>query len=120
MGPPSILVVEDEWAIGELVVVVLTSYGYQARHAYNGAAALNVLAHAPMDLVITDLMMPVVTGSELLHKIRCMDRLAKTPVIVMSALPEDFVRKECPLATCFLGKPFTTAELLLSVRTILA
>ena len=77
-----------------------------------------MLGESPPDLVLTDLMMPVVTGSELLQKIRTMHGLAATPVLVMSSVPEDIVRRECPLATGFLGKPFTSAELLNAVRTI--
>ena len=63
--------------------------------------------------------MPVLDGSELVQMIRAMERHGKMPILVMSAVPEDFVRKACPLATGFLGKPFTSAELLDSVRSIL-
>ena len=48
-----------------------------------------------------------------------MDGHATTPILGMSAAPENIVRKECRLATIFLGNPFTSAELLDSVRTIL-
>lgn len=119
MGFKSILVVDDEKDIAELAVFLLTGFGYRVQCASNGSAALEMLAYGPPDLVLTDLMMPVVNGAELIRKVRTMDQLATTPILVMSALPQEIVRKECPLATAFLPKPFTSVELLSSVRNIL-
>lgn len=115
----SILVVDDEREIAELAVFLLTAYGYRVQCASNGSAALEMLAYWPPDLVLTDFMMPIVNGAELLQKLRTMDKLATTPIVVMSALPLEIVRRECPLATAFLTKPFTSVELLDSVRYLL-
>jgi len=119
MGSKTILVVDDEPDIAEPIVFLLTGYGYRVQVASNGSAALDMLAYGPPDLVLTDLMMPVVDGAELVQKVRTMDGFAATPIVVMSSLPQQIVRKECPLATAFLTKPFTFAELLDSLRDIL-
>ena len=120
MGSKTILVVDDEPDIAEPIVFLLTGYGYRVQVASNGSVALEMLAYGPPDLVLTDLMMPGVNGAELVQKVRSMDGLeATTPIVVMSALSQDIVRHECPLATAFLTKPFTSAELLNSLRNIL-
>lgn len=119
MGSKTILVVDDESDVAEPIVFLLAGYGYEVQVATNGSAALEMLAYGPPDLVLTDLMMPVVNGAELVQKVRSMDGLAATPIVVMSALPQDVVRRECPLATAFLTKPFTSMELLDSLRNIL-
>jgi len=119
MNPRQILVVDDEWGIGEAIVFLLMRDGYQARYAPNGLVALEMLAREPVDMVLTDLMMPIVDGSELLRKMRTMDDLASMPVVVMSAVPENIARTACPLATAFLRKPFPSALLLDEVRKIL-
>ena len=118
IGSTDILVVDDEWEIGELVVFLLTGHGYRAHYAANGQVALRKLAEAPVDLVLTDFTMPVMDGCDLIRAIRAMDWLAATPVLVLSAMPEEVVRKACPRADAFLSKPFTSEELLDSVRHI--
>lgn len=119
MGSKTILVVDDEPDIASPIIFLLTAYGYRVQVASNGSAALEMLAYRPPDLVLTDFMMPVVNGAELVQKVRSMDGLEATPIVVMSALSQDIVRHECPLATAFLTKPFTSAELLNFLRNIL-
>jgi len=119
MGSVSILVVDDESDIAEPIVFLLTGCGYRVQVASDGSAALEMLAYGPPDLVLTDLMMPEVNGAELVQKVRSMDGFATTPIVVMSSLPQDIVRQECPLATAYLTKPFTSTELLNSLRNIL-
>jgi len=119
MGSKAILIVDDEPEIGEVMSFLLESYGYQVRYAFNGSGALEMLAQAPADLVLTDLMMPVVDGSDLVRMMRAMEAFATTPIIVISATPIDVVRRMCPLATAFLGKPCTSARLLGAVRKFL-
>ena len=119
MGSKAILVVDDEPEIGEVIAFLLGSYGYQVRYAFNGSDALQMLAQAPADLVLTDLMMPVLDGSELVRMMRAMEAFSMTPILVASATPEDTVRQMCPLASAFLAKPFTAPQLLGAVRQLL-
>ena len=118
MDSTEILVVDDEWEIGELVVFLLTGYGYQAHYAANGLVALHRLAQGPVDLVLTDFTMPVMDGCDLLRAMSADEALAATPVLVASAMPEEIVRKACPQAAGFLTKPFTSEELLESVSGV--
>ena len=119
MGSQEILVVDDDWNVGQVIAFLLADHGYASRYASNGSIALELLAKAAADLVLMDLMMPIVDGPELLRQMRATDEFALTPVLVMSEGPEHIARRECPRATAFLRKPFTSAELLDAVRAIL-
>jgi len=119
MGSQAILVVDDEPDTGEVVGFLLESYGYHVRYAFNGSEALQMLGQASVDLVLTDLMMPVLDGSELVRKMRALQQFESTPIIVISATPQDIVRRMCPLANAFLRKPSSSAELLDAVRKLL-
>jgi CheY-like chemotaxis protein len=118
MDSKEILVVDDERAIGELLVFLLTEHGYHAEHAGNGLAALRRLAQTSFDLVLTDFTMPIMNGCDLLEAMSANKRLATMPVLVVSALPLEFLRAACPRAAAFLAKPFTSEDLLDSVGHI--
>ena len=75
----TILVIDDDLHIGNLLEELLTRAGYQVRRAYSGTEALLLLESAPPDLVLLDLMLPGLSGEELLP------RIENIPVIVVSA-----------------------------------
>jgi CheY-like chemotaxis protein len=81
----SVLVVADERAIREFLEEVLTGEGYQFSTASDGQAALTRLAAAPPDLVLLDIMMPVLDGREVLRRMRADPTLSRVAVLVMSA-----------------------------------
>ena len=95
--------------------------GYQLLEAENGEEALRVseLYEGPIDLLITDMMMPVMSGPHLVHAI-AMDR-PETRVLMISGLPPDPTALEDMKVQSvqFLQKPFRSAELLLRVKEIL-
>ena len=115
-----ILVVEDEWDIAELLIFLLVSEGYWVEHARDGNVALEMLRERSWDLVLTDLMMPGLDGSELVQKIRESPHLAPLPVMMLSALPEHIARARCQPIDSFLQKPFGLEDLLKRVRSLLA
>ena len=80
-----VLVVEDEHATRELVARTLTRDGWRVELAENGEQALEVMAERPPDLMLVDLMMPVMNGFELLTRVRADERFADLPVIVLTA-----------------------------------
>jgi CheY-like chemotaxis protein len=82
-----VVVVDDEPSIQEVVSLVLESEGgYEVRCASNGEEALQLLAEIPPpDLLIIDIMMPVMDGRGLLAALRVNERTARIPVIVSSA-----------------------------------
>ena len=83
----TVLVVDDDEAIREVVAEVLRDEGYRVTCAENGAQALLELRHGtPPDLMLLDLMMPVLSGWEVLEELDGDERLAQLPVVVVSAM----------------------------------
>lgn len=106
--PPQrrILLVDDELDLVELMCDLLASRGYDVTCATNGAVALDLLRHDDFDLVITDLMMPVMDGIELVKAVREEPRLGNLPVIMMSAQIERGRAAVGDQVQGFLAKPF--------------
>ena len=103
-----ILIIDDDIHINEMLEEVLIQEGYQVSHAYSGTEALLFLANEKPDLILLDLMLPGLTGEEVLSKIE------KIPVIVMSAKVEvkDKVALLLNGAEDYITKPFEIEELL--------
>ncbi|NEQ45527.1 MAG: response regulator [Leptolyngbya sp. SIOISBB] len=119
---PQILVVDDNHDLRAYISNVLQRQGYQVRTAHNGEAALAMLETFAPNLVLTDLMMPGMSGLELLQQIRQDDRLNSIPVVLLTAKVDDETRIEGVEqgADAYLGKPFNDRELLAEVRNLLA
>jgi CheY-like chemotaxis protein len=83
-----VLVVDDEADAGESLCEVVEIGGCRAVAAANGADALAVLAQARPCLVLLDLLMPVMSGAELLHALRREPRFANLPVVIVTSAPE--------------------------------
>ena len=91
---PTILVVEDEFAIAELLEMALTDAGYEVVTAANGRQALEQMAEGPRpDMIITDFMMPVLNGAGLIEAMRADPVYRDIPYVVMSSVPEANVRE---------------------------
>lgn len=90
LEPPSttVLVVEDDDEIRELVCDLLVGEGYLALPASNGRVALEAMERAVPDLVLLDLMMPVMNGWQLLDEMKRRPQLEPVPVVVVSALDQ--------------------------------
>lgn len=103
-----ILIIDDDIHINEMLEEVLIQEGYQVSHAYSGTEALPFLANEKPDLILLDLMLPGLTGEEVLPQIE------KIPVIVMSAKVEvkDKVALLLNGAEDYITKPFEIEELL--------
>ena len=87
MEKANILVVDDDKEIAELVGIHLREEGYEVYKAYSGKEALEIFKQERIDLVILDVMMPVMNGYEATKTIRTMDRsdAKKIPIIAMTA-----------------------------------
>lgn len=79
------LVVDDSMLIRHTVCRFLEERGFQVESATNGAEAVEALAHARPDLIITDLSMPKMTGSELISVLKDRTELERTPIVVLAA-----------------------------------
>lgn len=107
----TILVVDDEFGIGELLEALLEDDGHRVMTAMNGRHAMERMAEAKPDLVISDLMMPVMDGAALLRAIRDNPELVSVPFVLMCALPERSISDRIRGYDAFLRKPFKLAEI---------
>lgn len=104
----TILIVDDDVCIGDMLQEVLVKEGYRTARAYSGTEALLYLSGNRPDLILLDLMLPGLSGEELLPLIEGI------PVIVVSARSETADKVELLLsgADDYITKPFDTDELL--------
>ena len=109
---PSILIVEDEYGLAELLRDVLSELGYDVSLATNGRLALQILGERRVDLVLTDVMMPVMDGPELARAMREHDQHKTIPIVMMTSLPGGAVPSHPDLYEAVLRKPFTPDALL--------
>lgn len=115
----TVLVVEDEFGIAELIDAVLTDEGYRVLVAVNGRQGLEVLAKERADLVFLDYMMPVMDGAGMLHGMAGDPALDGVPVVLMSSIPEATVAERCSGYVGFLRKPFRIAEVVALTRQLI-
>ena len=107
----SVLVIDDEFGVAELIDAVLTDEGYRVLTASNGRQGLEVLATEPLGLVFLDYMMPVMDGAAMLESMINNPSLRGIPVVMMSSMPEATVAARCPGYTAFMRKPFRITEI---------
>ncbi|MEP6662160.1 MAG: ATP-binding protein [Verrucomicrobiota bacterium] len=114
-GHQTILFVDDEDLLLTMGQMILSSYGYEVLTANSGKAALEIFSNAkkPIDLIITDLVMPNMSGRELIDQIRQLSPRAK---IICSS---GYVRAGVNESGEYLQKPFTSQELLRKVKQML-
>ncbi|MFI4975257.1 MAG: response regulator transcription factor [Caulobacterales bacterium] len=103
-----IMVVEDDFLIGELLVLRLEMAGYRVTWARDGAAALNMIDRAKPELLVLDLGLPVLDGFQVLERLRARPLWSQLPILVLTARQcEDDVRRAVRLgATDYMAKPF--------------
>ena len=118
----TVLVVEDDEMVADVVRINLESEGFTVVHAPNGAAGLAAIAQDPPDLVLLDVMMPEVDGWTVLTRLRDEPATAKLPVIMLTAkaMPADQVRGYNLGANGYLPKPFAAPDLIEKVRHVLS
>ena len=114
----SVLVVDDDPNIRKLILLALKRDGYSFLEAPNGKEALDIMRAERPDVVVLDLMMPVVSGWEVLRERAADEELKQIPVIVVSANREPEVAKAVDAGICaFLPKPFDINVLSALVRS---
>ena len=124
MNGPTILVVDDERSISEVISLYLTRAGYRVKIANDGQSALKELARQMPDLVVLDLMLPEVDGLEITRRLRA---VGDTPIIMVTAVTEKTGFKFSPEtdgeylpADDYISKPVPVSELLARVNRLLA
>jgi CheY-like chemotaxis protein len=113
-----ILVVEDDPHIRALLTDCFMLMGYRVRTAIHGQDALRVLSEWQPDLILLDLMMPVMDGWTFLHERQANPGLQEIPVLVMSATTSLYQR---PIpADAFVSKPFSIDDLIEQVESLIS
>lgn len=114
----SILVVDDETEIVELIDFYLKNNGYNTHTAFNGKEALEIFEKEQIDIIILDIMMPKFDGKEVLRKVR---EKSNTPIIFLSAKGEDIDKIDGLFlgADDYIAKPFNPIELIARVKALL-
>lgn len=114
--PQSILVVDDEALICQLISVFLTGHGYRTRTAQRGADALAMVDQTPPNLIILDMYMPGMSGMEVLHALR--DRNYQGGVIVLTGSQDERMLQEAMAlgSVDVISKPVNLDRLLLTIQ----
>ncbi|HEY7033323.1 MAG TPA: response regulator [Thermomicrobiales bacterium] len=102
--PRTILVVDDDRPIADVLADLLCDEGYDVRTAYDGQAALREFEREPVDLILSDVSMPRLDGPALIRQLRARGRAV--PVILMSAVYQDV---DLP-GVEFVPKPFDVGQ----------
>lgn len=116
----TILIVDDEYMIAEILSFALQDEGVTTLIAGCGAKALDILDSEPPDLVITDFMMPGMTGIELAEAIRAKDAYGRMPMILMSGAQASLGMARSDLFVGVFEKPFDIDLVIAKVKSILA
>jgi CheY-like chemotaxis protein len=120
IGLSRILIVDDDPSTRYVLRLILEREGYEIDEAANGEAALDMIRpDALPDIVMTDLMMPVMGGVELIQRLRSEPRTAAIPIVVVSSNPEAARSLQSSgLVDAIVSKPFTASRLADRVRAL--
>ena len=121
MEKKTILAVDDEVHILELLKYNLETNGYTVITVETGEAALDLLSNEKIDAVLLDVMLPQIDGLEVLRRIRSTEKIKKIPVILLTAKSDEF-DKVLGLETGaddYIAKPFSIRELQARVKAVL-
>jgi CheY-like chemotaxis protein len=101
----TVLVVEDEFGVADLIEAIIEDEGHRILIAVNGEQGLEMLVRERPDLVFLDYMMPVMDWAALLRRIAGDGSLRDIPVVLMSSLPEVKITDAVSLAERLIGTP---------------
>lgn len=113
-----ILIVDDEVDLTTTYSMLFKHHGFDTLTAANGSDALKLIGERRPDIVLSDLMMPVMDGIQLAGKLRAAEATAAIPIILMSAAPERHPLAEAAY-DAFIRKPARFQELLDNVTQLL-
>jgi len=116
-----VLIADDEIHIIHVVAIKLRNNGYDVVSANNGAEAYDLVLEEHPDVIVTDYQMPLMTGIELIEKLRANEATRDIPVILLTARSFAITEEQqesLSVATC-LSKPFSPKELLKSIQDII-
>lgn len=118
MANPKILVVDDEPDVVSLIERTLTVDGFDVVSAYDGIGAVDLAASERPDLILLDLMMPMMSGYEVCEQIKTNPETQNIPIVCLSSAhtPDARANSIKAGAATLLTKPFMPAELVAQIR----
>ncbi len=116
-----VLLIEDEQNIAEAIRFLLSRDGFEVEVQRDGVAGLQAARAAPPGLVILDLMLPGLSGIEILTALRADPRTERLPVMMLTAKGQGRDREAAEAAgvSVFMSKPFANAEMRAQVRALM-
>lgn len=114
-----ILVVDDEFGVTESLNTLLSDEGYHVLTAVNGHQGMEKLAGLNPDLVMIDLMMPVMDGPAMLNAIKSDPQYQDLAVVMMSSISEPILNRTCSGYSAFLRKPLKAEQVLGTLTRLL-
>lgn len=116
----TVLTVDDSKAIRDMVTFTLQPQGYRVVGAADGAEGLNLFRSEPVNLVITDLNMPVMNGIDMIRRLRAEPRGAGVPIVMLTTetKPEMKAEGKAAGATGWINKPFDADTLVAVARKL--
>lgn len=116
-----ILIVDDSPSVLHMLSAVLTTKDFKVLEASSGYEAMQMLDGRRVDIVITDLLMPVMNGVELTREIRSRYGYKDIPIVMLTTQSNEEMQKEGKAAgaTCWIVKPFLPQELAVLVNTLI-
>ena len=115
----TILVVDDEYLIADILSFALEDEGFMVVQASNGQKGLEILDRERPALIITDFMMPVMDGQEFATAVRALPSVSHLPIILMSGAQAHIGMQRSDLFDCVMTKPFDIALMITEVRNLL-
>lgn len=122
MARKKILLADDEEDVRDIVRMFLEGEGYEVVTAYDGLEALSMVETENPDLILLDVMMPVMSGIEVARRLRGNHATSQIPVIMLSAAAQTESIKQCIAAGAkdYVVKPFQPTKLEEIIRRVLA
>ncbi len=115
----TILIVDDDRTLVEMLTFMLKRFGFEARAAFNGVQALEILHAERIDLVVLDVMLPDMDGFEICRRVRSIPRIGEVPILMLSARTQvaDRVAGFEAGADDYIAKPVVIKEIIDRIRT---
>lgn len=121
-NPKTVIYVEDDLEMIDLVAMILGRHGFEVKGAHGGRQGLDMIMASPPDLILLDLMMPDVEGWEVYQQIKANEATRNIPVIVITARAQPIDRVlgiHIARVQEYICKPFRPQELLESVDRVM-
>nr|YP_009027627.1 hypothetical chloroplast protein 29 [Neoporphyra perforata]AGV01110.1 hypothetical chloroplast protein 29 [Neoporphyra perforata]AHB35121.1 hypothetical chloroplast protein 29 [Neoporphyra perforata]AHB35330.1 hypothetical chloroplast protein 29 [Neoporphyra perforata]AIA19492.1 hypothetical protein [Neoporphyra perforata]AIA19701.1 hypothetical protein [Neoporphyra perforata] len=117
-----LMLVENDTVLSKVIQEYLIDHGFNVYTANNGLEAFNLANQYNFNLIISDIMMPIVNGYELLEKLQATKRLSKIPVVFLTAkgMTKDRIKGYDMGCYGYLSKPFEPEELVSLIKNLIA